>query len=194
MAFTHEVLREVPHEAWSVVEDLEYGIQLGLAGHRVHYVEEAEVHGTMASSERSSRSQRRRWEGGRRAMARSHALPLLRRAWDRRSAMLADLALDLIVPPLATLVLWATVGLAACALATRLGATPTVAPWLFGAALMGLVTYVLRGWAFSGSGARGLLDLLLAPVYIGWKIILRLLPGSHRPREWVRTERGDKGL
>lgn len=193
MAFTREVLREVPHEAWSVVEDLEYGIQLGLAGHRVHYVGEAEVLGDMASSEASSRTQRRRWEGGRRAMARTHALPLLRQAWDRRSPLLADLALDVIVPPLTTLVVWATAGLTACALATALGPTPRVATGLYGASLAALVGYVLRGWALSGTGAPGLLDLVLAPVYVGWKIALRFLPGGHRADEWVRTRRdGDR--
>jgi 1,2-diacylglycerol 3-beta-glucosyltransferase len=189
MAFTREVLREVPHRAWSVVEDLEYGIQLGLAGHRVHYVGEAEVLGDMASSEESSRSQRRRWEGGRRAMARTHALPVLREAWSQRSPLLADLALDLIVPPLTTLVVGAAAGLAACALAAALGPAPRVATGLYGASLAAVVGYVLRGWALSGTGARGLLDLLLAPVYVSWKIALRFLPGAHRTDEWVRTRR-----
>ena len=189
MAFTRDVLVEVPHEAWSVVEDLEYGIQLGVAGHRVHYVEEAEVLGDMASTEAASRSQRRRWEGGRRAMARTHAVALLRRAWNERSLMLADLALDVLVPPLTTLVLGAGAGLGASLGARALGVPLAVAPWLFGTSLLALVAYVLRGWALSGTGLRGLLDLLLAPAYMGWKVVLKLLPGVHQPREWVRTDR-----
>ncbi|MCG6928008.1 MAG: glycosyltransferase family 2 protein [Acidobacteria bacterium] len=198
MAFTREVLAEVPHEAWSVVEDLEYGVQLGVAGHRVHYAEEAEVLGEMASSEASSRSQRRRWEGGRWAMAKTHAVPLVKRAWTTRSPMVADLALDVIVPPLTALVVWAVAGLAVCALAAALGPSPKVAPWLFGGALAALAVYVLRGWALSGTGVRGLFDLLLAPAYVCWKIILGFLPGPHQPRRWVRTERaatsGDGGV
>ena len=67
----------VPHEAFSIVEDLEYGIQLAYAGHRVHYVEEARVFGQMPATETASRSQRRRWEGGRHRMARTHAATLL---------------------------------------------------------------------------------------------------------------------
>jgi cellulose synthase/poly-beta-1,6-N-acetylglucosamine synthase-like glycosyltransferase len=189
MAFSAELLRRVPHEAFSVVEDLEYGIALGRAGERVHYVAEAEVRGEMAAAERSSRSQRRRWERGRRAIARAQALPLLRRAVAERSPLLADLALDLLVPPLASLVTWSLAGLAGCAVAAALGAPPRLAPWLFAAGLAALFGHVLRAWALSGSGARGLADLALAPAYVGWKLLLKL-GSSHEPAgEWVRTRR-----
>jgi cellulose synthase/poly-beta-1,6-N-acetylglucosamine synthase-like glycosyltransferase len=159
MAFRREALLTVPHEAWSVVEDLEYGIQLASAGIRVQYVEEARVFGHMPASESAARSQRRRWEGGRRAMARAHGLRLLRRAWRDRSLLLADLALDVVVPPLATLVLGAGGGLAVCVSLAALGMRLRAAPLLFAAALVLLVAYVLRGWALSRTGARGLADL-----------------------------------
>lgn len=189
MAFSAALLRRVPHAAWSVVEDLEYGLQLGYAGERVHYVAEAEVRGEMAAGERASRAQRRRWELGRRAIARQHALPLLRRALEQRSALLADLAADLLVPPLATLVTWSLAGLSACAVATALGAGPRLAPWLFGVALVSLAAHVLRAWSLSGAGARGLADLALAPAYVAWKLLLKLGPSHRAPREWVRTRR-----
>jgi cellulose synthase/poly-beta-1,6-N-acetylglucosamine synthase-like glycosyltransferase len=54
MAFAVRLLREVPHDAFSVVEDVEYGIRLGRAGHRVHYAGDARVFGEMVSSERAS--------------------------------------------------------------------------------------------------------------------------------------------
>ncbi|WP_141279986.1 MULTISPECIES: glycosyltransferase family 2 protein, partial [unclassified Myxococcus] len=65
MCFTHHALAKVPHDAFSVVEDLEYGIRLAQNDFRVHYVWEAEVLGEMVSGEKQSRSQRQRWEGGR---------------------------------------------------------------------------------------------------------------------------------
>src|SRR6202042_114562 len=92
MCFTTELLGQVPHQAFSVVEDVEYGIRLGENGHRVHYAGEAHVYGEMVTSEKASRSQRSRWEGGRLEMAKKHALPLLRRAFQERNPMLADLA------------------------------------------------------------------------------------------------------
>jgi cellulose synthase/poly-beta-1,6-N-acetylglucosamine synthase-like glycosyltransferase len=188
MAFSRELLQEVPYQAFSVVEDLEYGIAIAQRGHRVHYVAEAEVLGQMAATAGDSRSQRWRWESGRRAMSQVHLGPLLRKAFRMRSALLADQALDLLVPPAATLVLWSSLGLAACAAASALGASVRVGPWLFGASLAGLVAYGLRGWSLSGVGARGLLDLLLAPVYVAWKLGLRL-KSSHHAAGWVRTKR-----
>ncbi len=72
MCFTLETLRRVPHNAFSLVEDLEYGVALGRAGIRVWYADEAEVRADMVASEKASRSQRQRWEGGRFQFAREH--------------------------------------------------------------------------------------------------------------------------
>jgi hypothetical protein len=38
---THKLLASVRYQAFSLAEDLEYGIALGLAGYRVHYAGEA---------------------------------------------------------------------------------------------------------------------------------------------------------
>ena len=57
-------------EAFSLVEDLEYGARLALAGTRVVYADEAHVYGEMVTSATASESQRRRWEGGRLLAAR----------------------------------------------------------------------------------------------------------------------------
>ncbi len=189
MGFRAALLREVPHRAFSLVEDLEYGVQLGSAGHRVHYVHEAQVLGDMAGSERASRSQRRRWEGGRRALRRRHLRRLLFEAWSHRDRVRLDLALDMLVPPLAWIVLGTTAGILSCAMATWFGSGLDVAPWLWGGSALGVILYVGRGWAISETGLRGLLDLAWTPVYVVWKLTL---PFQARPpggEEWVRTSR-----
>lgn len=191
MCFTHAVLREVPHDAFSVVEDLEYGIRLGRKGHRVHYAWEAEVQGEMVSAEKQSRSQRQRWEGGRSQMRKLHGWPLLKDALKQRSGLLLDLSMDVLVPPLSQLVL-AAVGsaVAASVLVWLSGGTAVWASALAGFALMSLGAYVLRGWWVSGVGPRGLLDLAWAPVYVVWKVGLMLRgPGAEKRGEWVRTSR-----
>lgn len=189
MAFTTGLLREVPHDAFSIVEDLEYGIRLAYAGHRVQYVADATVYGQMPATSASARSQRQRWEVGRQGIARAHAPRLLRRAWRERSPLLLDLALDLLVPPVSTLALACAVGLGACALAIAAGAPLGIAPWLWGLSAAGLGAYVLRGWALSGLGPRGLLDLMAAPAYLAWRLLLRRDRGAARAGEWVRTDR-----
>jgi cellulose synthase/poly-beta-1,6-N-acetylglucosamine synthase-like glycosyltransferase len=191
MCFTTELLREVPHEAFSVVEDLEYGIRLGERGHRVHYAGEAHVYGDMVSSEKASRSQRERWEGGRWQMAKRHGLPLLRRAIRERSPLLADLALDVLTPPLSILVAATAVGTVASAALSVATLRPTPALVLFGASGIFLVAYAVRGWQVSGTGARGLASLARAPSYMVWKATLPLRRRKTKaaPNEWVRTAR-----
>ncbi len=187
MAFGRGLLQSHPPVAFSVVEDLEYGIQLGYAGVRVEYVPEARVLGHMAVTEGASRSQRRRWERGRHALVREHVPALLREAWRRRDGTLLDLALDLMVPPLGQLLVVTVVGLGLSLLAVPSGVV--VAAWLWAAALLGVVVHVLRGWAFSGVGLIGLRDLLWVPVYVVWKMTLRFSDKGRRPEEWVRTSR-----
>ena len=187
MCFSLAVLREVPHDAYSLVEDLEYGVKLGRAGHRVVYVHEADVLGEMVSGEQASRSQRTRWEQGRAQMRALYGWPLVREGLRRRSALLIDLALDVLVPPLSQLVA-ALVLLTA--VAWGLVALSGVGVWAAAAGALGLFSvglYVLAGWAHSGTGARGLVDLALAPVYVAWKFRLKLT--GKKQAEWVRTTR-----
>ncbi|HXX68752.1 MAG TPA: glycosyltransferase family 2 protein, partial [Polyangiaceae bacterium] len=116
MAFAAATLRQVPHEAFSIVEDVEYGIRLGMLGHRVEYAGEARALGEMVSSERAARSQRRRWEGGRWQLARAHAGSLVREGLRRRSLLLLDLAMDVLVPPLSYVALVTAAGAVASTL------------------------------------------------------------------------------
>jgi cellulose synthase/poly-beta-1,6-N-acetylglucosamine synthase-like glycosyltransferase len=189
MCFAARALREVPHRAFSIVEDLEHGVALGLAGHRVWYAGEAEVLGDMAAGEAASRTQRRRWEGGRRELRRTRALPLLRRALAERDPVLLDLFLDLVVPPLGALAAATAAGLLAAALASRWAGRPLAAlwPWALCAAALGL--HVLRGWWLSGTGLRGLGLLARAPAYLAWKAGLALGRRAGTPRAWERTPR-----
>lgn len=190
MCFTHALLASVPHHAYSVVEDLEYGIRIGRAGFRVEYAPNAEVKGDMVASEHASRSQRERWESGRWTMAQQHATGLLADGVSQRSAVLVDLGLDLLVAPLSYVVLAAFL-LSACAvgLAVAEGTLRLLPVFLLAATDAALLAYVLRGWALSGVGARGLLDLLWAPVFIAWKVMLLLSGKGRSKKEWVRTTR-----
>jgi 1,2-diacylglycerol 3-beta-glucosyltransferase len=189
MGFSRSVLMAAPYRAFSIVEDLEYGLQLGYSGVRVQYVHEARVFGQMVDAEGASRSQRRRWEGGRRALARQHIFRLIGDAWRRSDWVLADLALDLLIPPLSNLAVLNVVGLALCWIAWS---SVSIAPLFWASSALGLLLYVMRAWAISGVGSRGLLDLFWAPVYVVWKLILRFKDrdqGREDSRTWIRTAR-----
>jgi cellulose synthase/poly-beta-1,6-N-acetylglucosamine synthase-like glycosyltransferase len=194
MCFTAELLKQVPHDAFSLVEDLEYGIHLGKAGHRVHYAAEGHAYGAMVTSARAAQSQRRRWEGGRWKLAQRDGLKLLASAWKKRSPVLLDLALDLLVPPFSFIVVLDVAGLvASVALALARG---TVGLSLIAWGVSGLfaAAYVFRGWALSGTGAKGLFDLLCSPFYVGWRMTLLVRPSKQPADEWIRTARQSEEL
>jgi 1,2-diacylglycerol 3-beta-glucosyltransferase len=191
MGFARSLLEQLPHDAVSVVEDVEYGVRLGLAGCRVAYVEEARVLGEMPASERSSRSQRSRWEGGRLALTRLYVGRLLSAAARTRSLVPLDLALDLLIPPLASLGLAVLLGLSLSVITVRLGhGALAMVPWGLAALLLGV--YLARGWQVAGLGWRGLLDLGHVPSFVAWKLLLLVRSGRARSGEWVRTTRGER--
>lgn len=129
---------------------------------------------------------------------------LVRESIRRRDPVLADLAVDVALPPLGNVVLRLGSGLVGASV-LALGA-PTVggrAPRRafavsgLGFALLGV--HVARGWQMSGTGARGLLALAQLPKYLVWKLTnggrpwrSSTSPGSKltdEPDAWVRTER-----
>jgi len=193
MCFSTEILRRVAHDAFSIVEDVEYGIRLGEAGCRVHYADDAHVYGEMVASSAAARSQRTRWEGGRKALRKAHGLRLVKRGLAARDRVLFDLGFDLLVPPLSQIAVLSCAGFA----------LTLVAAWVWGGllwlslplwtfAVASVVLYVLRGWSVSRTGLRGLADLALAPVYVVWKATLGSSRSAAADAPWIRTTREDR--
>ena len=195
MCLSTTTLRAHPPQAFSVVEDIEYGIALGRAGVRVCYAFEAPVASAMVSSGMAASSQRRRWDLGRKQLARKLAMPLLLEAIERRSALLYDLGIDLLVPPLSMLALLIAAGCGAALLLSWLQGAWLPALWVWLASATGVAVYVARGWALSGTGLRGLRAMAFAPFFVVWKLVV-LSRGAGRSEssgsastEWVRTAR-----
>lgn len=187
MCFTADLLREIPYTAHGLVEDAEYTIELAKHGVRVAYVEEAEVAGEMPVSGGASRSQRIRWESGRRLLRKEHAVALLRDGLGKRNATLFELGMDLVTPPLAwvaLLLLAAVGGIAGLALA----GWPLATVWVALAAVcaLSLGFHVLRGWQLSRTGLAGLGALCMVPAYIVWKLAMTT---GRKTAGWVRTKR-----
>jgi cellulose synthase/poly-beta-1,6-N-acetylglucosamine synthase-like glycosyltransferase len=184
---TPRLLRQVPYRAFSLAEDIEYGIELGLAGHRVHYADEAQVAGVMVSGEAAARTQRQRWEKGRFQLIRSRILPLLKAAGDPDGKVCLDLALDLLVPPLSYVAVNVAVLIVLAGIALLWDSSAEIGLWLGLICGLCLLLYVLRGWQLSGVGVRGLMDLARVPSFVLWKVLLMLR--ARGSAEWVRTKR-----
>lgn len=190
MCFTTKLLKKHPHEAYGLVEDVEYGVHIGLQGVRVCYAEEAFVLGEMVTTAGAAASQRRRWEGGRDKLVKEKMPRLFKEAIAKNDGMLLDLAMDLAVPPLSKLAAVIFLGLGLEWLIHRQTAdvSPGLPLWTLSAVCLCL--YVLRGVQLSGLGARAFVAMAYAPVYVAWKLLL-LLPLWRKGKkgEWVRTAR-----
>jgi cellulose synthase/poly-beta-1,6-N-acetylglucosamine synthase-like glycosyltransferase len=184
---THALLAQVPYRAFSLAEDVEYGIELGLAGYRVHYADEASVDGEMVGDAASAGPQRQRWELGRWQLLRTKTGALLAAAVRQRSAICLDLAVDLLVLPLSYVVLNVALLLAVAAATVPWHAESMSWLWVGAVCVASVALYVLRGWQLSGMGALGLLDLARAPFFLLWKVMLLLR--SRGSLAWVRTRR-----
>ena len=184
---THALLRKVPYQAFSLTEDVEYGIELGVAGYRVHYAEDAHSDAEMVSGEQAARKQRQRWEDGRFQLIRNKTLPLLIQAVKQPSRVCLDLALDLMVLPLSYVVINVALLIGLAALAMWFDHHFIVWMWAGVACVVALALHVLRGWQLSGTGMQGLLDFAHATGFLLWKLVLML--SRRESKEWVKTER-----
>jgi cellulose synthase/poly-beta-1,6-N-acetylglucosamine synthase-like glycosyltransferase len=180
-AIVAPVLKAIPYDAFSVVEDLEYHLHLVMAGERVRYLEEAVISADFPESRAGETVQRSRWEGGRLHTARVWALPLMGKILGGRLRLLEPLC-DLTGLPMAY-------GAFALLLALCI---PLAWLRLYAAASLGIVLAHVLVAAWAGPDFLKTLKLLaFAPVYILRKLwmIPGVLRGSSSKAAWVRTER-----
>jgi 1,2-diacylglycerol 3-beta-glucosyltransferase len=186
MVFAADILRQHRWTA-SLTEDIEYHMELILAGERAMFAPDAVVWAEMPDSLAAAQSQNERWEKGRMEMVRRFVPRLLGESARRRSFLLFDAAVEQLIPPF-SVVAGASVGLLLAALALRSPAGIALAT----AIVLGQAIYVLAGLLLAGAPWSVYKSLLFAPAFVGWKLwlYLRLLLGV-KPRAWIRTARND---
>ncbi|TAK66366.1 MAG: glycosyltransferase [Bacteroidetes bacterium] len=191
MCFSTGTLRSVRWEAFSLTEDLEYGLTLLFHDIQVMFAPEATVVATMPSVAKHSESQRARWETGRFPVIKQYASRLLAGALRKRSLKLLDAVIDLVMPPFVNMLLLVTGFLCAHALLWTVGIEASgeyIWRWMV---VWGIgVTHVLVGMLAVKADKLLFKALLFVPRYALWKVLLYgklLLHG--KPERWIRTER-----
>jgi cellulose synthase/poly-beta-1,6-N-acetylglucosamine synthase-like glycosyltransferase len=188
MALPWQLVEHLKLDNGNVVEDMQLGIDLALAGHRPLFVPEARVDSPLPQQRAAARTQRTRWEHGHLKTLLSQSERLLRLAIRQRRLDLAWLALDLAIPPLALLVLGLAVFIAVAAVPWL--DDGSIAPLVIScSAMAALVVAVVAGWAVFCRQQVPLVALLAAPLYIAAKLPIYLAFLVKRQQQWVRTQR-----
>jgi len=134
--------------------------------------------------------QRRRWEHGQLETLTRYVPRLLAAGVGRGRAGLVALGLDLMVPPLALLVMAQGALLAATVLAALIGIASSTPVALSALGLAAVATAVMIAWIVFGRRTLPLRHIVFIPFYVLWKIplYLALLVGG-RQKKWERTAR-----
>lgn len=177
---TTRILKEVPFQQTSLVEDLSYHIEIVKKGYKAHFIPSASVFGEIPSGFSGAVTQRSRWEGGRFTLLKQEFSNLATDIYHGKFRLIEPF-LDLLSLPLAYQM---------CLLLILLALPP-----LF------FKTYALIGIAsifchlvtaiFLGGSLKDLKLLFLSPFYIIWKVffLIRFIPRMVKGQAWEKTNR-----
>lgn len=186
MVFAADILRKHRWSA-SLTEDIEYHMELILAGERAMFAPDAVIWAEMPDSLKAAQTQNERWEKGRMEMIQRFVPRLLGEGLRRRNFLLVDAAIEQLIPPF-SVVTGASVAVLLAALALRSSQGIALAAYI----MLGQVIYIFAGLILTRAPWSVYRALLFTPAFMGWKILLyvRLLLGI-KPRDWVRTARNE---
>ncbi|MGH2507831.1 MAG: glycosyltransferase family 2 protein [Ktedonobacteraceae bacterium] len=188
MAFPWEILAAAPLASGNIVEDLQLGIDLALAGTPPIFCPDAVVASAFPPSEEGADTQRRRWEHGHLNTLLHEAPALLYQAISDLDVKALSLALDISIPPLALLVILLLCVESASILvyASSYLLWPTV---IASVACVLVLLSVLMSWWRQGRDLVSLMDLAVALLSIFRKLPLYGRFLIQRQTEWNRTRR-----
>ncbi len=191
MCFSASTLRAVPWNAYSLTEDLEYGLLLLLNGITVDFAPEARVLAIMPVEAQNAQSQRARWEGGRLPVIRAYAPRLLRFAVNKHSFKAFDACVELMTPPFLLLFGVATIVAGCNVLLWQLG-VQMIGPFVLPSIVLVFLAFVhVFIGLFAARADRSLYRaLLFIPRYAVWKVLFYAnLARRRSDRGWIRTTR-----
>jgi cellulose synthase/poly-beta-1,6-N-acetylglucosamine synthase-like glycosyltransferase len=188
MAFPWSVIRSADLASGYIVEDMKLGLDLSIAGYPPIFCPEANVTSPLPQQTQAAKSQRTRWEHGHLKTLLTYVPMLMEESVKQRRLDLFFSALDLSIPPLSLFIMmWLSLMTVSLLLAAL------TALWLPALCLATagwfLLSAILIAWMKFGRNDLPLLQLLIIPVYIFWKIPLYLKFLIQPQSLWIRTQR-----
>ncbi len=191
MCFSAAILKAVSWDAFSNTEDLEYAMSLLQHDVKVVFAPDVIGYNQIPETADKAESQRERWEIGRFPVLKRFAGKLLKSGLRKRSFHHFDAFLDLVTPPLVTMLLFVLLMGGLSVVSWWAGVTDTLlfaGLWLV---LFGMgIAHAVIGLIAAGADKAMYKSLLYVPRYAFWKLYLYVkvfLRG--RSSEWVRTTR-----
>lgn len=185
-----EVFDTVPWAAYSIVEDVEYAIQLALHGIRVRFLESARVVSRSTHTSTDAAPQRLRWASGTFQVIWKFVPQLLRAGVRKGSIRLCEMAVATALTSRFLLVYLLAVASVFCFIARTSGSSlaPTIGVAAAVLLLCGYVGMVLSQIPNEqGTRFRALLGL---PFYLCWMLFVHAAAAvGMRRNAWVRTTR-----
>jgi cellulose synthase/poly-beta-1,6-N-acetylglucosamine synthase-like glycosyltransferase len=191
MCFSTRGLRRRPWASYGLSEDMEFTWMLRVGGELIAFEPRCQVYGAMVSTGgKAAAIQRGRWEFGRSEVRRKYLMPLVRSGRIGLADKLLSV-LEISIPPMASLLsVFAALAVvdvlaALYILPAASGAGRALLAW---AAIMCVAVglYAVSPFVAMRLPLRYAATLARAPVYIAWKLLVRL---AGRPTGWVRTPR-----
>lgn len=190
MCFSMQHLEKYPWQAWSLTEDLEYGLRLLLEGVGIHFAPEAYVWAQMPIHAKNAESQRQRWEMGRYEIMRNYVFEFFKATIQRRSLKYFDVFIDLVTPPFVNMILLVLTMIALNTFLLFFGFNQVNFLVLWSVlALLGLLQLFI-GLYISKADKNLYKSLFFIPLYVLWKVkvyVKTLFIGKNGT--WVRTTR-----
>lgn len=191
VAIPWELTKKVTLASGNIVEDMDLGVQLALAGAAARICPTARVTAPFAPNPNAERVQRTRWEHGHLQTLLTRVPRLLWEGVTRARLHLVSLAMELAVPPLSLLVL-ALMVLGAIGVMLGLWTGRWTVATVAGISLVSVVISVAAAWFKFGRGTIPFLPLLGVPLYVLGKIPIYLRFIRKPETQWVRTQRTDE--
>ena len=189
MCFSSKVLLKYGWDAFTIGEDWEYYARLIQEGETIAFANRARVYHQESSSLKQATSQRMRWSSGRFAIAWKHGVRLFFSNLLERNIKKIDASLPLLFPNPSLGVNITIFGLISSIVYSVISNNDNLIFW-FSLLLMIQLSIFIIGIMYTNNKLKNLLSLLVAPLFLLWKMGIDLLSAlGMGSKKWIRTER-----
>ena len=185
MCFSKEILIDHPWDAFSIVEDTEYGLGLIEKDIPIFFASDCTVDAYQPETLEQAAAQRVRWASGNSSFTKKRALELIQKGWHSRELKFVDFGLSLLAGSRPLLLL---LNLLVIFLAWASGSVVLVS-WSLVLLLLQF-SYLSLGIILAGLSKQNVLKVLMAPFYLIWMCGIAILGlFGYRKNQWARTSR-----